>query len=58
MGLGAEYLGGVLGRVLSPMVARLPPACRSAQNDLSDTCRNVIGAIFMAIMTCAVVCAV
>ena len=45
-------------RVLSPMAARFRPECRSAQNDLNDTYRNVIGAIFMAVMTRAVVCAV
>ena len=31
--------------------------CRLAQNDLNDTCRNVIEAIFTAVMTRAVVCA-
>ena len=44
--------------MLSPMAARLPLVCRSAQNDLSDTYKNVIGAIFTAVMTHAVVCAV
>ena len=34
--------------MISPMAARLPPTCRSAQDDLSDTYRNVIGAIFTA----------
>ena len=41
----------------SPMAARLPPTCRLVQNDLSDTCRNVIGAIFTAVVTRAAVCA-
>ena len=40
------------------MAARLPPTCRSAQDDLSDTCKNVIRAIFTAMMTHVVVCAV
>ena len=31
--------------------------CRSAQDDLSDTCRNAIEAIFIVVMTRAVVCA-
>ena len=42
----------------SPMIARLLLTCRSAQEDFSDTCRNVIGAIFTAVMTRAVVCVV
>ena len=42
----------------SPMTARFPPTSRLEQDDLSDTCRNVIGAIFTAMMTRAVVCAV
>ena len=42
----------------SPMTARFPPTSRLEQDDLSDTCRNVIGAIFMAVMTHAVVYAV
>ena len=45
-------------RVLSPMALRLPLNCRSTQGDLNDTYRNVIGAIFTAIMTRAVVYAV
>ena len=31
--------------------------CRSVQDNLSDTCRNIIGAIFTAVMTRAMVCA-
>ena len=42
----------------SLMTVRFPPTCRSAQDDLSDTCRNVIRAIFTAVMTRTVVCAV
>ena len=42
----------------SPMIARLLLTCRSAQDDFSDTCRNVIRAIFMTVMTRAVVCVV
>ena len=42
----------------SPMTARLPLSCRSTQDDLNDTYRNVIRAIFMTVMTSAVVCAV
>ena len=40
------------------MAARLPPTCRSAQDGLSDTCRNVIDATFTVVMTRVVVCAV
>ena len=39
------------------MVVRLPPTCRSVQDDLSDTYKNIIGAIFTAVMTGAMVCA-
>ena len=39
----------------SPMAARLPPKCRSVQDDLSDAYRKVIRAIFVAVMTCAMV---
>ena len=42
----------------SSMAMRLPPTCRLAQDDLNDTCRNVIEAIFTAVMTRTVVCAV
>ena len=44
--------------VQSPMAARLPPTCRLAQDGLSDTCKNVIGATFAVVMTRVVVCAV
>ena len=44
--------------VRSLMTVRLSPTCRSAQDDLSDTSRNVIGVIYMAMTTCAVVYAV
>ena len=40
------------------MTARLSSTCRSKQDNLSDTRKNVIGAIFTAVMTRAVVCAV
>ena len=36
----------------------LSPTSRSFQDDLSDTSRNVIGAIFAVVMTRAVICAV
>ena len=29
----------------SPMTARLSPTCRSDEDDLSDTSRNVIGVV-------------
>ena len=54
----AAALSGAWGRVRSPMVARLPRMCRSAQDDLSGTFKNEIGAIFAAVMQRAVVCAV
>ena len=42
----------------SPMAARLPPTCRSEEDDLSGTCRNVIGALFTVVTILAVVCTV
>ena len=54
----AAALSGAWGRVRSPMAARLPLMCRSAQDDLSGTFKNEIGAIFAAVMQRAVVCAV
>ena len=54
----AAALSGAWGRVRSPMAARLPRFCRSAQDDLSGTFKNEIGAIFAAVMQRAVVCAV
>ena len=46
----AAALSGAWGRVRSPMAARLPRVCRSAQDDLSGTLKNVIGAILAAMM--------
>ena len=40
------------------MTVRLSPTGRSVQNDLSDTSRNVIEAIFAAVLTRAVFCVV
>ena len=40
------------------MASRLPRVRRSAQDDLSGTFKNVIEAIFVAVMQKAVVCAV
>ena len=42
----------------SPMTARLSPTGRSAQDDLSDASRNVIEAIFTAVMTCSDLCGI
>ena len=42
----------------SPMASRLPRVCKSAQDDLSGTFTNVIGAIFAAVMQRVVVCVV
>ena len=47
---GTATLIGAWGRVWSPMAARLPRVCRSAQDDLSGTLKNVIGAILAATM--------
>ena len=40
------------------MTARLSPTCRSAEDNLSDTSRDVIGAILPTVTTRAVVCGV
>ena len=58
VGFDIEALGGAWGHMRSPITTRLPPTCRSVQDDLSDTSRNVIRAIFMAVMIRAVVYAV
>ena len=50
-------MNGAWGRLRSPMAVRLPRVCRSAQDDLSGTFKNVIGAILAAAMRRAVVCA-
>ena len=47
-GADAKTSGGAWGHVPAPMTARLSPMGRSFQDDLSDTSRNVIGAIFAA----------
>ena len=54
----AAALRGAWGHVWSPMAGRLPRMCRSAQDDLSGTFKNEIGAIFAAVMQRAVVCVV
>ena len=46
--VGAENSGGSWGRVAAPMRAGLSPKGRSFQDDLSDTTRNLIGAIITA----------
>ena len=40
------------------MTTRLSPTSRSVQDNLSDTSKNVIGAIFAAMMRRAVICVV
>ena len=51
-------LSGAWGHMRSPMASRLPRGCRSMQDDLSGTFRNVIEAIFAAVMQRAVVFAI
>ena len=53
-----ETLSGAWGRVRSPMALRLSRFCRSAQDDLCGSFKTVIGAMFVAVMLAAVVCAV
>ena len=55
---GTEPLSSTWGSMRSPMASRLPQVCRSAQDDLSGTFKNVIEAIFVAVMQRAVVFAV
>ena len=55
---GTETLNGAWRRMLSTMASRLPRVCRLAQDNLSGTFTNVIGAIFAAAMQRAVVFAV
>ena len=45
-------------RVRSPTALRLSRFCRSAQDDLCGSFKTVIGAMFVAVMRAAVVCAV
>ena len=40
----AESSSGALGRVAAPMMVRFPQEGRSAEEDLSGTCKNTIGA--------------
>ena len=51
-------LSGAWGHKRSLMASRLPRGCRSMQDDLSGTFRNVIEAIFAAVMQRAVVFAI
>ena len=53
-----ETLSGAWGRVQSPTGSRLSRVCRLAQDDLCGTFKIVIGAMFVAVMQTAVVCAV
>ena len=53
-----ETLSGAWRRVRSPMALRLSRFCRSAQDDLCGGFKTVIGAMFVAVMRAAVVCAV
>ena len=39
-----EFSGGAWGRVAAPMMVRFPREGRSAEEDLSGTCKNTIGA--------------
>ena len=53
-----ETLDGTWVRVRSPTALGLSRFCRSAQGDLCGSFKTVIGAIFVAVMRAAVVCAV
>ena len=53
-----ETLSCVWGRVLSPTASRLSQFCRSTLDDLCGTFNTVIGAMFVAMLQTAVVCAV
>ena len=53
-----ETFIGAWGHVRSPTALRLSQFCRSAQDDLCDTFKTVIEAMFVAVMQTAVVCAV
>ena len=44
VGFCAEYFGGAWGRVGAPMMVRFPQEGRSAEEDLSGTCKNTIRA--------------
>ena len=53
-----ETLGGAWGRVRSPTALWLSRFCRLAHDHLCGTFKNVIWAMFVAVMQTAVVCAV
>ena len=53
-----ETLSGAWGRVRSPMTLNLSRFCRSARDDLCGSFKTAIGAMFVAVMRAAVVCAV
>ena len=50
MSCSAEPLSSAWGHVRAPMASRLPWFSRSAQDDLSGTCRKLIGVIFSTMM--------
>ena len=52
-----ETLSDAWGRVRSPTTLRLSQFCRSTQDDLCGSFKTVIGAMFVAVMRAAVVCA-
>ena len=53
-----DYCGCACGRVRTSLAVGLPRLSRLAKDDLSGTCRKLIGAIFKAVMRKAVVFAV
>ena len=53
-----ETLSGAWGCVRSPMTLNLSRFCRSTLDDLCGSFKTVIGAMFVAVMRAAVVCAV
>ena len=53
-----ETLSDAWGRVRSLTALRLSRFCRSVQDDLCGSFKTVIGAMFVAVMRAAVVCAV
>ena len=53
-----ETFIGAWGHVRSPTALRLSQFCRSAQDDLCDTFKTVIEAMFVAVMQTAMVCVV
>ena len=52
-----DTLSSAWRRVRSPTALRLSRFCRSAQDDLCGTFKTVIGAMFVAVMQKAVICA-